>query len=102
MECGLGFAGHRRKHVVLDKQVSWFIYLICFLVSCFQPGSRAVSPVTITASAAQVAVHQLPSVIGKPKIFMAGPGQMLVNGPSGTPVTNGTHLEIKRENGEGE
>ncbi|BFZ02864.1 hypothetical protein BsWGS_05902 [Bradybaena similaris] len=48
----------------------------------------------------QAAVHQLPSVISKPKIFMTAPGQVLINGPSMKPVTNGTHLEIKRENGD--
>lgn len=57
------------------------------------------SPVTVSASTA--AVHQLPSVIAKPKIIMANPGQVLLNGPIGTTLTNGTHLEIKRENGEG-
>ncbi|KAK7002820.1 forkhead box protein K1 [Biomphalaria glabrata] len=61
-------------------------------------GSRVMSPVTVSASTA--AVHQLPSVIAKPKIIMANPGQVLLNGPIGTTLTNGTHLEIKRENGE--
>ncbi|KAH9512274.1 Forkhead box protein K1 [Bulinus truncatus] len=61
-------------------------------------GSRVMSPVTVTASTA--AVHQLPSVIAKPKIIMTTPGQVLLNGPSGQALTNGTHLEIKRENGE--
>ncbi|CAL1528825.1 unnamed protein product [Lymnaea stagnalis] len=61
-------------------------------------GSRVMSPITVTSSTA--AIHQLPSVIAKPKIIMTTPGQVLVNGPSVTALTNGTHLEIKRENGE--
>lgn len=59
------------------------------------------SPVTVTSSTGQAAVHQLPSVIAKPKIIMTTPGQVVLNGPTATPLTNGTHLEIKRENGEG-
>lgn len=59
------------------------------------------SPVTVSASVGQAAIHQLPSVISKPKIFMTTPGQVLVNGPTGATLTNGTHLEIKREDGEG-
>ncbi|CAG5127837.1 unnamed protein product [Candidula unifasciata] len=63
-------------------------------------GSRVMSPVTVTSTTVQAAVHQLPTVISKPKIFMTTPSQVLINGPSLKPVTNGTHFEIKRENGE--
>ncbi|BFZ17262.1 hypothetical protein BsWGS_20300 [Bradybaena similaris] len=59
-------------------------------------GSRVMSPVTVSCSAGSAAIHQLPSVISKPKIFMAAPGQLMMNGPA----ANGSHLEIKRDNGE--
>ncbi|XP_050394460.1 forkhead box protein K2 [Patella vulgata] len=63
-------------------------------------GSRVLSPVTVVANA-PTAMHQMPSVITKPKIFVTNAGQqVLLNGPliSGSPITNGTHLEIKKEN----
>ncbi|GFO02518.1 forkhead box protein k1 [Plakobranchus ocellatus] len=66
-------------------------------------GSRVLSPVTVSTATGRAAIHQLPSVIAssKPKIFMATSGQVLVNGPGGTSLTNGTtHLEIKKDSGE--
>ncbi|GFS23241.1 forkhead box protein K1 [Elysia marginata] len=66
-------------------------------------GSRVLSPVTVSTASGRPAIHQIPSVIAssKPKIFMATPGQVLVNAPAGATLTNGTtHLEIKKDNGE--
>ncbi|RUS79309.1 hypothetical protein EGW08_012927 [Elysia chlorotica] len=66
-------------------------------------GSRVLSPVTVSTASGRPAIHQLPSVIAssKPKIFMATPSQVLVNGPGGATLTNGTtHLEITKDNGE--
>nr|KAG5714665.1 hypothetical protein BaRGS_000153 [Batillaria attramentaria] len=45
------------------------------------------SPVTVVSGAA---VHQLPSVVGQPKQYMA-------NGPVSTKMTNGTHVELKKD-----
>ncbi|XP_046572872.1 forkhead box protein K2-like [Haliotis rubra] len=62
-------------------------------------GSRVLSPVTVTASNG-TAIHQLPPIITKPQIIVSNPGQVILNGPAiaGTTLTNGTHLEIKKEN----
>lgn len=64
------------------------------------------NPVTITPSstypgalAPGTAVHQLPTVISKPKIVVSNGTQLVYNGPSGlTALANGaTHLEVKSE-----
>ena len=64
------------------------------------------TPVTITPSstypgalAPGAAVHQLPTVISKPKIVVSNGTQLLYNGPGGlTTLANGaTHLELKSE-----
>ena len=70
------------------------------------PGSGMFTPVTITPSstypgalAPGAAVHQLPTVISKPKIVVSNGTQLLYNGPGGlTTLANGaTHLELKSE-----
>lgn len=68
-------------------------------------GSGAFSPVTITSSAhtsnirTGAALHQLPSVISKPKVIVTNGTQVMLNGPSGlTALANGaTHLEVKKD-----
>ncbi|KAK3089430.1 hypothetical protein FSP39_003546 [Pinctada imbricata] len=81
-------------------------------VSQSAPGSPAcsgvLSPVTAASSTAYnasnvsgTAVHQLPTVITKPKVIVTNAAQVVLNGPSTIPhsnLTNGTHLEIKKEN----
>ena len=71
-------------------------------------GGGVLSPVTVTASTVYnpssvsgAAVHQLPTVITKPKVIVTNAAQVVLNGPSSVPhtnLTNGTHLEIKKEN----
>jgi len=67
------------------------------------------SPVTVTAtttfhSSATSAVHQLPTMITKPKVIVTNAAQVLLNGPSGlaaglpNSLTNGAHTEVKKEN----
>lgn len=68
------------------------------------------SPITVTATshytsvtstAAAAALHQLPTVITKPKVIVTNAAQVVLNGPGGltnNSLTNGAHLEIKREN----
>lgn len=52
------------------------------------------SPVTVMSGASLgTAVHQLPTVVGQSKSYT----QMLANGPTTVKMTNGTHLEIKKE-----
>ncbi len=58
-------------------------------------------PVNLAGSAAAAAaVHQMPSVIAKPRIYVTQPSMVSVaaaaNGPS-PHVTNGAHMDIKRE-----
>ena len=69
-------------------------------------GSGMFNPVTITSSstypgalAPGAAVHQLPTVISKPKIVVSNGTQLVYNGPTGlTALANGaTHLEVKNE-----
>lgn len=68
-------------------------------------GSGAFSPVTITSSAHSsnirtgAALHQLPSVISKPKVIVTNGTQVMLNGPSGlTALANGaTHVEVKKD-----
>ena len=64
------------------------------------------NPVTITSSstypgalAPGAAIHQLPTVISKPKIVVSNGTQLVYNGPTGlTALANGaTHLEVKNE-----
>ena len=85
---------------------------------CFpSPGSQ-VSPTTVNSSFGAgigvsapnvsnltgAAVHQMPSIITKPKLFVTQPqapaivnvGAMTANGPIGMPtVANGTHQELR-------
>ena len=88
-----------------DMQNKMFGYKnLCLFLSYEIKGSRVLSPVTVSTASGRPAIHQLPSVIAssKPKIFMATPSQVLVNGPTGATLTNGTtHLEITKDNGEG-
>lgn len=83
-------------------------------ISQSAPGSPAasgvLSPITVTATshytsvtstAAAAALHQLPTVITKPKVIVTNAAQVVLNGPGGLTnnnLTNGAHLEIKREN----
>lgn len=69
-------------------------------------GSGMINPVTITPTsvypstlAPGAAVHQLPTVISKPKIVVSNGTQLVYNGPTGlTALANGaTHLEVKNE-----
>ena len=64
------------------------------------------TPVTITPSstyagalAPGAAMHQLPTVISKPKLVVSNGTQLFYNGPAGlTTLANGaTHLEVKSE-----
>lgn len=61
------------------------------------------SPVTVTATSslnptATSAIHQLPTVITKPKVIMSNATQVVLNGPSAvSSLTNGSHMEIKKE-----
>lgn len=52
------------------------------------------SPITMTTSAlTNAAVHQLPTVVGQPKQYA-----QVLNGPATTAkMTNGTHIEIKKD-----
>lgn len=66
------------------------------------------SPITVTATShytsvtsTAAALHQLPTVITKPKVIVTNAAQVVLNGPGGltnNSLTNGAHLEIKREN----
>lgn len=64
------------------------------------------SPISVTSMQPSVstvsALHQLPTVITKPKIMVTNAAQMVLNGPSHTvsnsSLTNGAHTEIKKEN----
>ncbi|XP_052068743.1 forkhead box protein K2-like isoform X1 [Mytilus californianus] len=68
--------------------------------------SRVMSPISVTTMQPSVstvsALHQLPTVITKPKIMVTNAAQMVLNGPSHTvsnsSLTNGAHAEIKKEN----
>ncbi|CAG2217751.1 FOXK [Mytilus edulis] len=68
--------------------------------------SRVMSPISVTSMQPSVstvsALHQLPTVITKPKIMVTNAAQMVLNGPSHTvsnsSLTNGAHTEIKKEN----
>jgi hypothetical protein len=66
------------------------------------------SPISVTTIQPSVstvsaqALHQLPTVITKPKVMVTNAAQMVLNGPSHTlsnsSLTNGAHAEIKKEN----
>lgn len=70
--------------------------------------SRVMSPISVTTIQPSVstvsaqALHQLPTVITKPKVMVTNAAQMVLNGPSHTlsnsSLTNGAHAEIKKEN----
>ncbi|KAL4240131.1 Forkhead box protein K2 [Mactra antiquata] len=66
-------------------------------------GSSVFSSVSITSSSAYprtgAALHQLPSVISKPKVIVTNGTQVMLNGPSGlTALANGaTHVEVKKD-----
>lgn len=85
-------------HLVLLLVAINFTDALC-IRECLFSGSRVLSPVTVTASNG-TAIHQLPPIITKPQIIVSNPGQVILNGPAiaGTTLTNGTHLEIKKEN----
>jgi len=63
------------------------------------------APVSITQSAAYsvgasgTAIHQLPSMISKPKVIVTNGTQVVLNGPSSfQALSNGaSHLEIKKD-----
>lgn len=65
------------------------------------------SPVTMTATTTlsttgTSAIHQLPTMITKPKVIVTNATQVVLNGPAGhtnSSLTNGTHMEIKKEPG---
>lgn len=65
------------------------------------------SPISVTTMQPVVstvsALHQLPTVITKPKVIVTNSAQMMLNGPShtvaNTNLTNGAHSEIKKETG---
>lgn len=69
--------------------------------------SRVMSPISVTTMQPVVstvsALHQLPTVITKPKVIVTNSAQMMLNGPShtvaNTNLTNGAHSEIKKETG---
>lgn len=87
---------------VILKCVSIIIFFACFSVS------RVMSPISVTTMQPSVstvsaqALHQLPTVITKPKVMVTNAAQMVLNGPSHTlsnsSLTNGAHAEIKKEN----
>ncbi|CAC5358634.1 FOXK [Mytilus coruscus] len=70
-------------------------------ISQSAPGSPAVTTMQPSVSTVS-ALHQLPTVITKPKIMVTNAAQMVLNGPSHTvsnsSLTNGAHAEIKKEN----
>ena len=76
------------------------------MYSVFLSGSSMYNPVSLTPSstypatlAPGAAVHQLPTVISKPKIVVSNGTQLVYNGPTGlTALANGaTHLDVKNE-----
>ncbi|XP_076452970.1 forkhead box protein K1-like [Babylonia areolata] len=57
-------------------------------------GSHMLSPVTMSSSSVpSAAMHQMPTIVGQPKQYT-----QVLNGPSSTPkISNGTHIEIKKD-----
>ena len=78
---------------------------LVFIKSCSFAGPGAFNPVTITSSTYNsnirtgAALHQLPSVISKPKVIVTNGTQVMLNGPSGlTALANGAaHVEVKKD-----
>ncbi|KAL3875944.1 hypothetical protein ACJMK2_033845 [Sinanodonta woodiana] len=68
-------------------------------------GSGLVSTAVVTSTITgltSAAVHQLPSVITKPKVIMSNGTQVVLNGPTSiaaNALSNGAHIEVKKESG---
>ncbi|XP_033751763.1 forkhead box protein K2-like [Pecten maximus] len=71
-------------------------------ISQSAPSSPGVNITTTLSSSGTSAVHQLPTMITKPKVIVTNATQLVLNGPAGhtnSGLTNGTHMEIKKEHG---
>lgn len=73
---------------------------------CLVTGSGVFTPVSITTSSTYqsslgtgAALHQLPSVISKPKVIVTNGTQVMLNGPSGPQsLSNGAaHMDMKKD-----
>lgn len=88
---------------ILTTQQAADLYRISQSAPGSPAGSRVLSPVTVTATSslnptATSAIHQLPTVITKPKVIVSNATQVVLNGPTAvSSLTNGSHMEIKKE-----
>ena len=83
-----------------------YITYLTYFLSFSIVGSGVFTPVSITASTTYpsslgtgAALHQLPSVISKPKVIVTNGTQVMLNGPSGPQSrSNGAaHTDMKKD-----